>query len=86
MVTNYIKKHNGTLTYTSKESGLEVNAENTKYTFVFWYQNANQNKDVKIANISFENVSLQKYLDTRVGNQNLFQEETKRRLNSGIAC
>jgi hypothetical protein len=50
------------------------------------HQNVGQNRDIKIANMSFENVSQFKYLGTTVTNQNLIQEEIKRRLNSGNAC
>jgi hypothetical protein len=53
---------------------------------VSWDQNAGQNWDIKIGNRSFENVSQFKCLGTTVTNQNLFQEEIKRRLNSGNAC
>jgi hypothetical protein len=49
-------------------------------------KNVGQNGDIKIANRSFENVSQFKYLGTKVTNQNLIQEEIKRRLNSGNAC
>jgi hypothetical protein len=49
-------------------------------------QNAEQNRDMKLGNRSFENLSQFKYLGTTVTNQNLIQEEIKRRLNSGNAC
>jgi hypothetical protein len=49
-------------------------------------QNVDQNRKIKIRNRSFENVSQFKYLGTTVKNQNLIQEEIKRRLNSGNAC
>jgi hypothetical protein len=50
------------------------------------HQNVGQNWDIKIANRSFQNVSQFKYLGPTVTNQNLIQEEIKRRLNSGNAC
>jgi hypothetical protein len=50
------------------------------------HQNAGQNRDIKVANRSFENLSQFKYLGTTVTNQNLIQEEIKRRLSSGNAC
>jgi hypothetical protein len=49
-------------------------------------QNAGQNLEIKIGNRSFENVSQFRYLGTTVTNQNLIQEQIKRRLNSGNAC
>jgi hypothetical protein len=49
------------------------------------HQNLGQNRDIKITNRSFENVSEFKYLGTTVRNQNFIQEEIKRRLNSGNA-
>jgi hypothetical protein len=50
------------------------------------HQNVGQNREIKIANKSFENVSQFKYLGTTVTNQNLIPEEIRRRLNSGNAC
>jgi hypothetical protein len=50
------------------------------------HQNASQNRDIKIANRSFENVSQFKYLGMIVTNQNLIWDEIKRRLNFGNAC
>jgi hypothetical protein len=50
------------------------------------YQNAGQNLDINIANRSLENVAKFKYLGKTVTNQNLIQEEIRRRLNSGNAC
>jgi hypothetical protein len=44
-----IKKNTETLIYDSKEVGLEVNAEKTKYTSMLLsrYQNAEKNRNVK---------------------------------------
>jgi hypothetical protein len=81
-----INKNTQTLTDVSKEVGLEVNVEKTKYTLVSRDQNAGQNRNIKIGNSSFENVSHFKYLGMTVTTQNLIQEVIKRRLNSGNAC
>jgi hypothetical protein len=50
------------------------------------HQNEGQNREIKIANRSFENGSQFKYLGRAVTIQNLIQEEIKRRLKSGNAC
>jgi hypothetical protein len=42
-----------------REVGFEKIVDKTKYMFVSRYQNADQNRDIKIANQSFENVSVQ---------------------------
>jgi hypothetical protein len=75
-----------TLIDASKYGGLEVNGEKTKYMLVFFNQNAGRNYDITIANRSFENVAQFEYLGMTVTNQNLIQEETERRLNSGNSC
>jgi hypothetical protein len=45
-----------------------------------------QNRDITIADKSFENVSQFKYLGTTVTNKHFIQEKIKRRLNFGNAC
>jgi hypothetical protein len=50
------------------------------------HQDVGRNRDIKIANRSFENVSQFKYLGTTVRNKNLIQEKVKRRLNYGNVC
>jgi hypothetical protein len=80
-----IKKNTETLIDASKEIGLEINVDKTEYMLLYRHQNVGQNRDVKIAKRSFENVSQFKYLGTTVTNQNLIQEEIKRRLNYGNA-
>jgi hypothetical protein len=81
-----INKNTETVIDASKEVGLEVNVEITKYMLVLRDQNAGQIRVIKIGNRSCEHVSQFKYLGMRVTNQNLIQEEIKRRLNSGNAC
>jgi hypothetical protein len=49
-------------------------------------QNADQNRDIKIGNRSFENVSQFEYLGTTVIDHSFVQEEIKRRMNSRNGC
>jgi hypothetical protein len=41
------------------------------------HQNSGQNRDIKIASRSFENVAQFRYLGTIITNQNLIQEKIK---------
>jgi hypothetical protein len=69
-----VEKNNETLINASKEVGLEINVEKTKYMLLSRQQNVGQNRDMKIANRYFENVSQFKYLGTTITNPNLIQE------------
>jgi hypothetical protein len=81
-----IKKNKETLSDVSPEVGLEINIEKSKYLLPSHHQNAGKNRDIKIANRSFQNVLQYKYLETTVTNQNLIQDKIKRGLNYGNAC
>jgi hypothetical protein len=56
------KKNAETLIDASKVVGLEINVEKTM--LLSRHQNVCQNRDIKIGNRSFENVSQFKYLET----------------------
>jgi hypothetical protein len=58
-----------TLTDASKEVGLEVNTDKTKYMLLSRHKNAGQNYDIKIGNRSFENVAQLIYFETTTTNQ-----------------
>jgi hypothetical protein len=66
-----IKKNMETSIDASKEVGLEVNTEKTKYMLLSRHQNAGQSHDIKIANKCFENVAKFRYLGTTITNQNM---------------
>jgi hypothetical protein len=79
-------KNTEVLLIASKEIGLEVNAEKTKYMVMSRDQNAGQNGYIQIGNKSFETVEQFKYLGTTLTNQNSIHAENKSRLKSGNAC
>jgi hypothetical protein len=54
---NTVKKNTETLIDASKEVGLEINIEKSKYILLSRQQNVGQNRDIKIANRSLENVA-----------------------------
>jgi hypothetical protein len=68
--------------FTSKEIGLEVNVEKTKYMVMPQDQNGN----IQIGNKSLESVEQFTYLGRTLMNQNPIQEEIKSRLKWWNAC
>jgi hypothetical protein len=81
-----VQKNTKALLDASKEVGLEVNPEKTKYMLVSRCQNAGQRQSIKVGNRSFESMAKLKYLRTTLTDQNCIHEEIKSRLNSGNAC
>jgi hypothetical protein len=62
-------------TEASREVGLEVNTEKTKYMIVSRHQNVGQNHNLLVANKPFESVEKFKYLGTTITNENYVHEE-----------
>ena len=70
----------------SKDIGLEVNSEKTKYMITSRHQNVIQNQNTVIGNLSFENVEKFIYLGVTVTNRNDIREEIKCRINMENEC
>ena len=70
----------------TKDIGLEVNSEKSKYVITSRHQNVIQSESIVIGNLSFESVQKFRYLGVTVTNTNDFREEFKRRINVGNAC
>jgi hypothetical protein len=81
-----IKKNAEALLVASKEIGLEVHAEKTKYMVMSGDHNAGQNDNIKLDNKAFERVEQFKFLGTTVTNQHSIHEEIESRLKSGSVC
>jgi hypothetical protein len=83
---NIIKKKAEALLDASKEIGLEVNSEKTKYMFMSRHQTPGQSNYIRVANKSFEKVAKFKYLGATLTDQNCIHDEIMSRLNSVNAC
>jgi hypothetical protein len=81
-----IKKNKEALLDASKEVGLEMNPEKTKYMLMSRSQKIGQKHSIKTANRSFEEVAKFKYLGTTLIDQNCMHEEIKSTLNLVNAC
>ena len=65
-----VKENVEALVAATKEIGLEVNADKTKYMVMSREQTAGLSHSMKVDNISIERVEEFKYLGTTVTNQN----------------
>ena len=81
-----IKKNAEALVVASMESGLEVNAEKTKYIVITRDQDAGRSQNIKTDNSFFERVEKFRYLGKTLTNQNSILGAMKRGLKSGNAC
>jgi DNA/RNA endonuclease G (NUC1) len=81
-----VKKNVEALVAVSKEIGLEVNADKTKYMVMSRDQNAGRSQNIKSGNSSCERVEDCKDLGTILTNENSIRKEIKSRLKSGSAC
>ena len=78
-----VKENVEALLFATKQIGLEVNADKTKYLVMSRDQNAGRGHSVKIDNSPIERVEEFKYLRTMLTDQNSIQEGIKSRLNLG---
>ncbi|KAJ4443698.1 hypothetical protein ANN_05373 [Periplaneta americana] len=81
-----IRENTEILLEASKAIGLEVNPKKTKYMIMSRDENIVRNGNIKIGNLSFEEVEKFKYLGATVTNINDTREEIKHRINMGNAC
>jgi hypothetical protein len=81
-----VRKNAEALVAATKEIGLEVNADKTKYMVTSRDRNAGRGHGVKIDNSSIERVEEFKYLGVTLTDQNFIQEEIKSRLKLGNVC
>jgi hypothetical protein len=78
---NTTKENTETTLEASRDVGVKINAEKTKcIMFMSLHPNSGQNKNIRIANESFENMAKFK------SNHNDIHDEIKSGLNSGNAC
>jgi hypothetical protein len=59
---NTIKENRETFLWASRDDGLAINAEKTKYIIMSHHKNLGQNQNIRIGNELFQNVVKFKYL------------------------
>ena len=70
-----VKENAEALVVATKETGLEVNTDKTKYMVMSGEQTAGLSHNMKFDNSSIERVDEFKYLGTTLTNQNSIQKE-----------
>jgi hypothetical protein len=80
-----VKENAEALVVATKKTGLEVNADRTKYMVMARDKYVGRSHNMKIGNSSIERVEEFKYLGTTLTNQNSIQVEIKSRLKLGNA-
>jgi len=75
-----IWKNKEALVVSSKQTGIEVNAEKTKYMIMSRDKYPGQNHNIKIQNKAFKRVEQFIYLETILTNQNFIHEDIKSRM------
>jgi hypothetical protein len=83
---NNIEKNTESLLEASRDVGLEIKSEKTKYMIMSHHLNSGQNQNIRIANELFESVAKFKYCGMTLTTQNGIYDEIKSRLKSGNAC
>jgi len=81
-----LKENAEALVAATRQIGLEVSADKTKYMVMSRDQNAGGLHSVRIDNSTFESVEEFKYLGKTLTNQNSIAEEIKSKLKSRNAC
>ncbi|KAJ4433422.1 hypothetical protein ANN_15681 [Periplaneta americana] len=79
-----IRENTGTLLEASKEIGLEVNPEKTKYMIMSRDGNIVRNGNIKVGNSSFEEVEKFKYLGATITNIKARSELEKCQTETGL--
>jgi hypothetical protein len=74
---NTIKEKTHTILEASRDVGIEINLDKTKYMIMSRHPKSGQNQNIRIANESFESVAKFKYLGMTLTNQNDIRDEIK---------
>ena len=81
-----VKENAEALVAATREIGLEVSGDKTKYMVMSPDQNAGRIQSMRTNNSTFERVEEFKYLGTTLANKNSIVEDFKSRLRLGNAC